>query len=138
MYQKHSRKDVFIIGAGKLGRALENYKLFRARNIYVKAFFDIKEEIIGQSIRIKENDIPIFHIQNIVGFVKQNPSIKVALLTVPEYSAQETFDKVVESGIKGIVNYTPRILKIPDNARDIELVNDCLGISLYKVIYQLF
>jgi len=130
--------DLIVIGAGKLGKALANYKLFRARNIFVRAFFDVKEELKGKTIDIKENEIPIYHINDLLGFVKDNSNIKVALLTVPEENAQETFEKVLESGIKGIVNYTPRILRIPEGTKDIELVNDCLGISLYKVIYQLF
>ena len=33
---------VILIGAGRIGQALSNYRLFRGRNITVAALFDIK------------------------------------------------------------------------------------------------
>ncbi len=130
--------SVIVIGAGKLGRALAQYKLFKVRNIYVTALFDIKEELVGSSLRIDERDVPIYHMKDLNNYVKENPDVKIALLTVPESSAQEALDAVVENGIKGIVNFAPKILKLPKKTKGIHLVNDCIGASLYKIVYQLY
>lgn len=130
--------DVVVIGAGRLGRALSEYKLFKVRNINVRALFDVKEELVGNCVHVKGEDIPILHTDQMEEFLGQHPHIKIALLTVPEDSAQGLLDKLVDLGIKGIVNFTPRILKKPKIAKDIQIVNDCIGASLYKIVYQIY
>jgi redox-sensing transcriptional repressor len=37
----------------------------------------------------------------------------VAILAVPEISAQEVCDELVNLGIRGIVNFSPVLLKVP-------------------------
>lgn len=130
--------DVIVIGAGRLGRALSEYKLFKVRNINVRALFDIKEDLVGHFVHIKGEEIPIYHIDTLEEYLKEHPNYKIALLTVPEQSAQMLLDKLVSYGIKGIVNFTPRILKRPDSAADVQIVNDCIGASLYKIVYQIY
>jgi len=129
--------DVIVIGAGRLGRALSEYKLFKVRNINVKALFDVKEDLVGNFVHIKGEEIPIFHIDKLEEFLTENSHIKIALLTVPEESAQKVLDRLVALGMKGIVNFTPRILKRPQNAKDLQVINDCIGASLYKIVYQI-
>ncbi|MCP5051151.1 MAG: redox-sensing transcriptional repressor Rex [bacterium] len=130
--------DVVVIGAGRLGRALSEYKLFKVRNINVRALFDVKDDLVGNCVHVKGEDIPILHIDTLEDFLRTNNHIKIALLTVPEESAQGLLDKLIEMGIKGIVNFTPRILRRPVNAKDVQIVNDCIGASLYKIVYQIY
>ena len=40
-------------------------------------------------------------------------SVKVAILAVPEISAQEVADELIRYGITGIVNFYPVFLKVP-------------------------
>jgi redox-sensing transcriptional repressor len=129
--------DVVVIGAGRLGRALSEYKLFKVRNINVIALFDIKPELVGTSVDIKGSKVPIFHVDQLSSYLEKFPHIKIALLTVPESSAQETLNTLVTLGIKGIVNFAPKILKLPENAKSVQLINDCIGASLYKIVYQI-
>ncbi len=130
--------DVIVIGAGRLGRALSEYKLFRVRNINVRALFDKKKDLVGTSLDLKEKSIPILHIDTLGEYLKENPSIKIALLSVPDSVAQEMLDLLVNYGMKGIVNFAPKILKLPDGAKDVQLINDCIGASLYKIVYQIY
>lgn len=130
--------DVIVIGAGRLGRALSEYKLFKVRNINVRALFDTKEELVGNFVHVKGEEIPILHIDSLEEFLTTNSPIKIALLTVPEQSAQQLLDRLIALGIKGIVNFTPRILKRPADAKDVQIVNDCIGASLYKIVYQIY
>ncbi len=130
--------EVIVVGAGRLGRALSEYKLFKIRNIHVTAFFDIKEELVGTIIDIKGRKTPILHIDQLDDYLQENRHVKIALLTVPESCAQEILDELVKMGVQGIVNYSPRILKLPKGAKNVQLVNDCIGASLYKVIYQVY
>ncbi|MCK4943763.1 MAG: redox-sensing transcriptional repressor Rex [Candidatus Aminicenantes bacterium] len=129
---------VIVIGAGRLGRALSEYKLFKVRNIHVAALFDIKPELVGKVLEVKGEKIPIYHLDRLEAFLKGHKDIRIAMLAVPENAAQEVLDKLIKLGIKGIVNFAPRILKLPKSARNIQLVNDCIGDSLYKIVYQIY
>jgi len=129
---------IVIIGAGRIGQALSNYKLFKDRNITVTSLFDIKPELIGKQVGKDDYQVPIMHINDLANYLQENHDIKIALLTIPEEAAQETLDMLLRVGIRGIINYAPKILKLPDEARDVHLVNDCIGASLYKVVYQLY
>jgi redox-sensing transcriptional repressor len=58
--------------------------------------------------------------------------VKVAILAVPEISAQEVVDELVMYGIKGIMNFSPGILKVPS---DIIINNVNLCDELESVIF---
>jgi redox-sensing transcriptional repressor len=58
--------------------------------------------------------------------------VKVAILAVPEISAQEVTDELVRHGIKGIVNFAPVLLKVP---ADVIVNNVNLCDELESVIY---
>lgn len=130
--------EVIVIGAGRLGRALSEYELFKVRNIHVTALFDIKPELVGTSIEIKGEKVAILHTDEIERYLKEYPTVKIALLTVPEHSAQEMLNRLVDFGIMGIVNFAPKILKLPKSSKDVQLVNDCIGASLYKIVFQIY
>ncbi len=129
---------VIIIGAGRIGQALSDYKLFKERNIVVPALFDIKKELAGTRIGREGEKKPILHIQQLPAYLRENPDIQIALLTIPEKAAQEVLDQLIRLGIKGVINFAPKILKLPKEAKDVQLINDCIGTSLYKVVYQLY
>jgi redox-sensing transcriptional repressor len=130
--------EVIVIGAGRLGRALAEFKLFKVRNIHVIALFDIKTEIIGKVLDVKGEKISIHHLDELEDFLGHHREVKIAMIAVPENAAQDVLDKLIARGIKGIVNFAPRILRVPRNARNIQLVNDCIGDSLYKIVYQIY
>jgi len=129
---------VIIVGAGRIGQALSNYKLFNDRNITVTALFDIKKDLVGSEIGKPGRKKPVLHIDQLELYLQENPDIKIALLTVPEEAAQETLDKLISHGVKGIVNFAPKILKVPKEIRDVQVINDCIGTALYKIVYQLY
>jgi len=129
---------VIVIGAGRLGRALSEYKLFKVRNIFVAALFDNKEDLIGECVEVKGNTAPILDIDELDDFLIKNKDVRIALLAVPEAAAQDMLDRLIGLGIKGIVNFAPRILKLPKDTKDVYLVNDCIGASLYKIVYQIY
>jgi redox-sensing transcriptional repressor len=130
--------DVVVIGAGRLGRALSEYELFKVRNINVVALFDNRQEMVGQTVQVKGSQVLIHHIDDLADYLKRHLQIKIAVLAVPETCAQEMLEKLVGLGIKGIVNFAPKILRIPRGHEDVQLINDCIGESLYKIVYQLY
>ena len=54
---------------------------------------------------------------NEMQFVVKQEKIEYAILTVPSKDAQQMTDRLVKAGIKGIVNMTNLILKVPENIK---------------------
>jgi redox-sensing transcriptional repressor len=124
----HRNKDhnLVLIGMGNLGLALSKYSKFVQRNMNVVATFDI--DPFKQKIR---SDIPVYSMSRLKEIIDRF-RVKVAILAVPEISAQEVTDELVRSGIKGIVNFAPVLLKVPS---DVVVNNVNLCDELESVIY---
>ena len=60
--------------------------------------------------------------------------ISVAILTVPATVAQQITDRLVNCGIKGILNFTPARLNVPD---EIRLHHIDLAVELQSLVYFL-
>ena len=58
--------------------------------------------------------------------------IELVILTVPSQVAQEVTDKLVETGIKGILNFTPVRLSVPETVR-VHTID--LSVELQTLIY---
>ena len=50
----------------------------------------------------------------------------IGIITVPASSAQETADRLVEGGVKGILNFAPNKVKVPENVtiRNVSIVSE--------------
>lgn len=124
----HRNKDhnLVLIGMGNLGLALSKYSKFVQRNMNIVATFDI--DPFKQKLR---SEIPVYSMNRLKEIIDRF-RVKVAILAVPEISAQEVTDELVRMGISGIVNFAPVLLKVPKNV----VVNNVnLGDELESVIY---
>lgn len=100
-------KDAFIIGAGNLGTALIKYDDLKDYGLNVLALFDIDTLKVGMTINAKE----VFHLSKLPNLAKRL-NVEIAILTVPKSVAQGCADFLINSGIKYIWNFTPRVLKV--------------------------
>lgn len=107
-----------LIGAGKLGQALMSYKGFDNYGINIVAAFDSRSEMVDN-----ENIYDISRLKEICSLYK----VKIGIITVPDTSAQEVCDALVDSGIMAIWNFAPIHLKAPD---DILVQNENMASSL--------
>ncbi|MBN2747631.1 MAG: redox-sensing transcriptional repressor Rex [Bacteroidales bacterium] len=98
---------VAIVGFGKLGHALLNYLTENESNLHLVALFDTNPEKIGTT----NNNVICYSVDRIPEIIKRY-KIDMALLTLPPQFAQLTANQLVESGVKGIINYTSSILSI--------------------------
>lgn len=106
---KDKKQKIIIIGCGKMGRALMNYNGFPRVGIRVAAGFDSDPAILDEAA-----PIPILHISKIKDFIAEK-GILVAVLTVPEPSAQSIIDSLKKTCIKGVINFAPVSLRSSDN-----------------------
>ena len=118
-----------IVGAGNLGQALANYSDFQRKGFKLVGMFDINPKLIGLKIR----DVDIYDVDKLVDFVREN-EVEVGIMSVPLEKAQETADKLVEGGVRGIWNFAPFDVKVPDH---IVIENVHLSESLYTLAYLL-
>lgn len=127
--------NVALIGVGNLGQALLNYNFRRNNNIRISAGFDVKDELIGTI----HQGVPIYAIDDMVNQLDMQ-QIDVAILTVPSEIAQEMADKLVEGGVKGIMNFTPIRVTVPEQVRvhNVDLTNELQTLIYFINYYQDF
>ena len=102
--------NVAVIGAGELGHALSRYQGFINRGFCVVMLFDSDPSKIG-------NKIGEFVVEDSVNMVERirSANVKIAMLTVPAGAAQAVADKLVQAGVRAILNYAPVSLNVPNN-----------------------
>lgn len=118
---------VALVGVGQLGRALLNYNFQGQNSIRISAGFDIDEEIVNTIFE----GVPIYHTDELVQQI-QSQQLDIAIIALPGDRGQEVTDKLVEAGIKGIMNFTPIRLDVPENVR---VLNVDLSNELQSLIY---
>ncbi len=104
--------EVALVGAGQLGTALARYQGFSHRGFHISVIFDNDPAKIGQWI----GDYQILDQQEMPRMLRER-RIRLAMVAVPAESAQVVAERLVESGVKGILNYAPINLTVPNGVR---------------------
>ena len=121
--------NTVIAGAGNLGQAVANYKGFQDAGFTVLSLFDKNPKLIGLKIR----DIEIRDVDLLEEFIKEN-NVEIGIITTPKENAQDIASIFVKSGIKGIWNFAPADIKVPNN---VIVENVHLNESLFTLSYFL-
>ncbi|HTP02205.1 MAG TPA: redox-sensing transcriptional repressor Rex [Anaerolineales bacterium] len=102
--------DVVIVGMGDIGHALARYPGFANRGFRVTMVFDLDPAKVGQTV----DGFRVEDVSKLVDCVRQS-RIKIAMVTVPASAAQDVTDKLVQGGVKAILNYAPTSVNVPGN-----------------------
>ena len=124
---KKEGQKVAIVGAGNLGRAIMKYFADRRDKLTIVAAFDVSPE----KVNTKYDGIPVYHINEIKEII-QKKGISIGIISVPVKDVESTSKALVEAGIKGILNYTPRPINVPES---VYLEEYDMITSLEKVAY---
>ncbi|WP_294386856.1 redox-sensing transcriptional repressor Rex [uncultured Clostridium sp.] len=116
-----------IIGAGNLGQAIANYNRFSELGLSIECIFDANPKLVGMRIR----DIEIRDIDTLSEFLQEN-RVDIGIICVPRINAQKVSDMLVKGGIKGIWNFAPVDLVVPE---DVKVENVHLSESLLTLVY---
>ncbi|MFC2136845.1 redox-sensing transcriptional repressor Rex [Bacteroidota bacterium] len=109
LFKSNQSQQIIVVGMGNIGQALTQYMNYDESYIQIIAAFDINP------VKLKMKfSIPVHPLSELEEYVKKE-KIKIAVLAVPEIAAQEMCNKLIETGINGILNFTPIVLKVPDN-----------------------
>lgn len=105
---KTSIQRVVLVGLGNIGTALMNYKGFEREGIQIVACFEIDPAKLDQSL-----SIPVLPMEQLSDYI-QNHGIEVGIISVPDIAAQRVLDLMIQTGIKGVLNFAPIRLRGPD------------------------
>ena len=121
--------NAVLIGAGNIGQAIANYSRFTDIGLGITAIFDANPKLVGMRIR----DVEIKDIDELKGYLEEN-HIDMGILCVPRINAQKVCDVVVNGGVRGIWNFAPIDLHVPET---VKVENVHLSESLLTLVYQM-
>jgi len=121
-----SLQPVILIGVGNLGSALLLYRGFEQEGFEIVAAFDA-----DTSRKRDKTSVPIYPMDRIEEIIRKH-NVRMAMITVPAAAAQEVANRLVDSGISGILNFAPIVLHVPD---DVMVNNVNLAIELENLSY---
>jgi redox-sensing transcriptional repressor len=123
------RYQVGMIGAGKIGSALVQYRGFKQRGFDIVAIFDSDPAKIGR----QWNGLTIQDIATLEAEFARRP-LGMAVLVTPAEAAQPVTDRLVALGVKAVLNFAPVQLVVPDDVV-VKTVN--LALELETLSYAL-
>src|SRR5690625_541478 len=101
--------EVALIGVGNLGTEFLKYNFLRSNNnIEIILALDKDPKKIGTKV----GKVPVYDINDLEKYLTD---IEVAILTVPAEEAEKIANKLADTGIKGILNFTPARITVPDH-----------------------
>jgi redox-sensing transcriptional repressor len=95
-------RNACVVGLGRLGTAVLGFERFRESGIAMVAGFDSSINRL-ETIRTAVEVYPAYEIPEVV----RRKSIELGIIAVPAPAAQQTADRLIAGGVRGIVNFSP-------------------------------
>jgi redox-sensing transcriptional repressor len=122
-------RPVVIVGAGNLGQALANYGGFSSRGFPVLAMVDSDPDKVGRTI----GGVPVRHVDDLPDIVADSPNT-IGVVATPAPVAQSVADRLVDAGVRSILNFAPVVLTVPSGVlvRKVDLATELQILSFYQ------
>jgi len=122
-------RPVVIVGAGNLGQALANYGGFSSRGFPVLAMVDSDPDKVGRRI----GGVPVRHVDDLPDIVADSPNT-IGVVATPASVAQSVADRLVDAGVRSILNFAPVVLAVPSGVlvRKVDLATELQILSFYQ------
>lgn len=121
--------NVVVVGVGRLGKAILSYPGFTPDGFHIVAALDNNTSLIGQEVE----GVRVRPVEDLDAVVRQQ-NITIAVVAVPSRFTQQVIDKLVEAGVRAILNYAPTSPQVPDSVK-IRSIDPVL--SLQSMTYYL-
>jgi redox-sensing transcriptional repressor len=117
-----------LFGAGFLGHALFFHEGFREDGFYFRHVFDIDPEKIGTSwgkVTIED--------QRKMEELLRNDPVEIGVIATPPEAAQDIVDVICRTGARGVLNFAPSQVTVPDGVwlRNVNLAVALESLSFY-------
>jgi redox-sensing transcriptional repressor len=103
---------VALVGVGDLGRALAHYNGFRDRGFRITMLFDNDPAKVSTML----DGFQIYDVAQMKDLIRQH-GITLAMIAVPAEAAQKVADALVAAGVRGLLNYAPINLAVPEGVK---------------------
>ena len=122
-----------LVGVGNLGQAIINYPGFAPEGFNILAAFDSDPELVG----MKVGDLAVQPMSEL-GKTLEPRGLSIGIVAVPASQAQSVIEQLVESGVKGILNYAPIAPYVPMGVvlRNIDPVLSLQSMTFYLLSYD--
>lgn len=97
-----------VVGVGNLGRALLRYGGFAQQGFKIVAAFDASPKVVGKKV----GTVVIQDVAELPKVVRAQ-GVDIGVVAVPATAAQEAVDRLVQAGVRAILNYAPATLRVP-------------------------
>ncbi len=104
---------VVIAGAGNLGQALVAYRGFASRGFEIVGILDTHPDVIGQRIGAPGREVIVEPIGSLEALVASGRA-HIGVIATPAEAAQDVCDRLVDAGLRSILNFAPVVLAVPD------------------------
>jgi len=121
-------RKIAVVGIGNLGSAVLAYRGFGIYGFAIAAAFDNDAKKIGK----KTGNVEIEDVANL-GTLKRR-KIDLAIITVPQDAAQATADRLVEAGIRAILNFSPCYITVP---KKVKVITIDIAMDLARLPYYM-
>ncbi len=123
---------VIIVGAGNLGHALVQYRGFASRGFEVVGLLDSHPDVIGQRLGSIGREVVVQPIGELEVVVAQGKA-HIGVIATPAESAQDVCDRLVNAGLRSILNFAPVVLNVP---ADVEVRKVDLAVELQILAFH--
>lgn len=115
-----------VVGLGRIGSAVLQFPGFIGGGYEMAAGFDSNINLV----EVMNAPAPLYPAYEIPERISEL-RIELAVLTVPGDAAQSATDRLVEGGIRGIVNFTPVRLRVPRSVwvRDVDVMAELRALT---------
>jgi redox-sensing transcriptional repressor len=103
-----TRQEAALVGVGECGRFLLSHVSNRLPLLRVSVGFDAAEALIGTSV----DGCEVLDIETMEQVVREK-NIRVAILALPQETAQPAAEALIRAGVRSIVDFSPIPLQVP-------------------------
>jgi redox-sensing transcriptional repressor len=125
----HRTWNVALVGAGNIGTALIHFKQFADQGFIFRLILDNDASKFNQKI----GELDVHDLEECDELIRRE-KIKIAVVAVPGLAAQKVVDRLVQAGVKAILNFAPVTILVPPG---VHVRNENMVIEIEALSYAL-
>ena len=116
-----------IVGMGNLGRALASYGGFSDRGFRIVALVDDDADVVGSVVE----GLTVTTLDELAA---SGPTVAIGVVATPTPSSQLVAERLVEMGVRSILNFAPGHLSLPDgvDVRGVDLATELQILAFHE------
>jgi redox-sensing transcriptional repressor len=127
----NKKKTTCIVGLGRLGVTLLNNERLLESGFGIAAGFDSNIN----KIETIQTSVPLYPANEIAMIVKRE-KVEIGILAVPAFAAQESAKRLIDGGIRAIVNFSSAVIRPYGGVcvRNVDLVGEFRIVSAMSIL----